>query len=172
MLTRENPGFWLAFLRITVGVAWLIAAIIKVLNPDYASADLQPRLSQWAASGHDAIGAFISSTLIPNLNTLSFALRGLEVLIGVSLIFGIFTRLGAFCGFAIVAGAWILQHGFDSPAGYAGSTFIVLVTMLFLVFAPASRIFAADLLLARRVVIIPPPPTTTTPPPTAGSAVV
>jgi uncharacterized membrane protein YphA (DoxX/SURF4 family) len=104
------------------------------------------------------------------LNALSFALKALEVLIGVSLILGMFTRLGAFCGFAIVAGAWIFRHGFDSPAGYAGSTFIVLVTMLFLVFAPASRIFAADLLLARRVVISP-PPATTSPPPAAGSTV-
>jgi uncharacterized membrane protein YphA (DoxX/SURF4 family) len=170
VLTRENPGFWVAFLRITVGVAWLSAGIIKVLNPDYVSADLQPTLSQWAASGHDAIGSFISSALIPNLNALSFALKALEVLIGVSLILGMFTRLGAFCGFAIVAGAWIFRHGFDSPAGYAGSTFIVLVTMLFLVFAPASRIFAADLLLARRVVISP-PPATTSPPPAAGSTV-
>ena len=172
MLTRENPGFWLAFLRIAVGVAWLISGILKVLNPDYVSADLQPTLSQWAASGHDAIGAFISSTLLPNLNTLSFALKGLELLIGVSLILGIFTRLGALCGFAIVAGAWILRHGFDSSTGYAGSTFIVLVTMLFLVFAPASRVFAADLLLVRRVVIARPPPATPTPPPAAGSTVV
>jgi uncharacterized membrane protein YphA (DoxX/SURF4 family) len=171
VLTRENPGFWLAFLRITVGVAWLIAGIRKVLNPNYVSADLQPTLSQWAASGYDAIGVFISSTLLPNLNTLSFALKGLELLIGVSLILGIFTRLGALCGFAIVAGAWILRHGFDSSAGYAGSTFIVLVTMLFLVFAPASRVFAADLLLVRRVVVTP-PPATPTQPPAAGSPVV
>ncbi len=170
MLTRENPGFWLAFLRIFIGVAWLAAGVIKVFNPAYMGTDLVPKLSQWAASGNDAISTFVSSILIPNVNALSFAIEGLEVLVGVSLILGIFTRLGALCGVVIVAGAWILGHAFNSPAGYGSSTFIVLISMLFLVFAPASRIFAADLLLARRVVVTPPSPEPAASPPVVGSS--
>lgn len=147
---------WLAFLRITVGVAWLVGGLIKVLDPTYASGVLQPALTNWALRGNDPIGAFVTSTLLPNVDVLAFALKALELLIGVSLVFGLFTRLGAFCGFAITTAGWVFQHGFDSAAGYGSSTFIVLMTMLFLIFAPASRVLAADRLLVRRVT--PPPP--------------
>ena len=157
-----TPSFWLAFLRITVGVAWLVGGLLKVLDPNYASGVLAPSLTQWALRGNDAIGAFITSSLLPNVDTIAFAIKALELLVGVSLILGIFTRLGAFCGFAIVAAGWILQHGFDSAAGYGGSNFIVLVTMLFLVFAPASRVLAADRLMMRRIAAPPPPPAPTT----------
>lgn len=158
-----NP--WLAFLRITVGVAWLAAGLIKVLDPTYAGSVLQPLLTNWSLRGNDAIGAFITSTLLPNVDVLAFAIKAVELLVGVSLILGIFTHLGAACGFAITAAGWIFQHGFDSAAGYGGSTFIVLVTMLFLTFAPASRVLAADRLFTRRIVAPPPPPT-----PTVGSS--
>jgi uncharacterized membrane protein YphA (DoxX/SURF4 family) len=157
MLTRENPGFWIAFLRIAVGAAWLLGGLLKVLDPHYASGVLQPLLANWALRGNDAIGAFVTSALLPNVDVLAFALKALELLVGVSLVLGIFTRLGAFCGFAIVAAGWVFQHGFDSAAGYGNSTFIVLVTMLFLIFAPASRVFAADRLMMRKIAAPPPP---------------
>ena len=117
-------------------------------------------MSPWALRGNDAIGAFITSSLLPNVDALAFAIKAVELLVGVSLILGIFTRLGAFCGFAIAAASFVFQHGFDSVSGYAGGNFIVLVTMLFLVFAPASRVFAADRLMMRRIAAPPPPPTT------------
>jgi uncharacterized membrane protein YphA (DoxX/SURF4 family) len=152
----------LAFLRITVGIAWLVGGLLKVLDPNYASGVLAPMLTNWALRD-DAIGAFITSNVLPNVDVLAFALKAAELLIGISLVFGLFTRLGAFCGFAIVAAGWIFQHGFDSAAGYGGSTFIVLMTMLFLIVAPASRVLAADRLFVRRVAApapAPPPPTT------------
>jgi uncharacterized membrane protein YphA (DoxX/SURF4 family) len=152
---------WLAFLRITVGIAWLVAGLLKVLDPNYASGVLQPLLANWALRG-DAIGAFVTSNVLPNVDVLAFALKAVELLVGISLVFGIFTRVGAFFGFAITAAGWVFQHGFDSAAGYGSSTFIVLMVMLFLIFAPASRVLAADRLLVRRVVTPPPPPATTT----------
>ena len=150
---------WLAFLRITVGVAWLVSGLLKVLDPNYASGVLQPLLTGLALRG-DAIGAFITSSMLPNVDALAFALKAVELLVGVSLVFGIFARLGAFFGFAIAAAGWVFQHGFDSAAGYGSSTFIVLMTMLFLIFAPASRVLAVDRLMMRRIVVPTPPPAT------------
>jgi uncharacterized membrane protein YphA (DoxX/SURF4 family) len=126
---------------------------------------LQPVLSNLALRG-DAIGAFITSSVLPNVDAFAFALKALELLVGVSLVFGIFARVGAFCGFAIAAAGWVFQHGFTSAAGYGSSTFIVLMTMLFLIFAPASRVLAADRLLRRRVVV----PTPAPPPATVESS--
>ena len=167
MLTRENPGFWLAFLRITVGLSWLVAGVLKVLDPAYTGAKLQPLLASWAGRGDDALSSFVTSNLLPNADVVAFVLKALEVLVGVSLVLGIFTRLGALVGFAIVAAGWVFQHGFAAAAGYGESTFIVLVTMFFLIFAPASRVLAADLLMVRRVrVPVAPPPQ----PPTVGSS--
>lgn len=162
MVTRHVPGSWLAGLRILVGFSWLIAAFEKIVDPAYGTAVLRPTLEVWAAHAQAPVASFIAGTLLPNVDIVSFALKAVEALVGISLILGVFSRIGAFAGFAIVAGAWVFKDGFDRLSGYAGADFIVLATMLFLALAPAARCWSLETVARRqRTVIIPPPPVAT-----------
>jgi thiosulfate dehydrogenase [quinone] large subunit len=131
-------------LRILVGFSWLINGLDKILDPSYDGASLQPMLAGWSASGHGALSTFVSSNLLPHVGVVAFLLKAGEVAIGVALITGIVGRLAAFGGFIIVAGAWLFKGSYDSMFGYAGGNFIIMVTMLFLTFAPTGLVWRID----------------------------
>jgi hypothetical protein len=131
MQTKQTPGFWIAFLRIAVGASWIVAAVEKIINPAYDTATLLPTLQQWSADP-GPIGLFVAATLMPHVEVLSFALKALEMAVGVSL--------------------------------------VVLVTMLFLVFAP-SRVLDRLLVRERVVERTTAAPAASAPPPPMGGAV-
>jgi uncharacterized membrane protein YphA (DoxX/SURF4 family) len=165
MVRRHVPGSWIAGLRILVGFSWLAAAYEKIVDPAYATAVLRPTLETWAAHAQPPVASFIAGMLLPNIDELSFALKAVEVLIGISLVFGVLSRFGAFAGFVIIAAAWVFRDGFEQLGGYAGADFIVMATMLFLALAPAARVWSIDAVLfrPRTVVISSPPPPVATP---------
>ena len=146
--TGRAPAFWFGCLRILVGFSWLVNGLDKILDPSYDGAALQPMLSGWAAGGHGALSAFVNS-LLPHVGVVGFVLKAGEVAIGLALITGIVGRPAAFAGFIIVAGAWLFKSSYDSMFGYAGGNFIIMLTMLFLTFAPAGSVWRIDRVFAR-----------------------
>lgn len=168
MERRLTPAFWLTLLRIAAGAALLIGGIEKVLNPAYLAQTLRPNLQQWTAHNPDSIATTIGTAVLPHLEPFAFALEAVEILAGVALIFGFLANLGAFAGFIIIGGAWVLKHDYGTLAGYGETDFIVIATMLYLTFVPAGRFMGFDRALFRRrpAVFVPPP----VPPPPAAAA--
>jgi len=147
--TGRAPGFWFGFLRVLVGFSWLLNGLDKILDPSYDGASLQPMLAGWSAGGHGALSAFVGSTLLPHVGVVGFVLKAGEIVIGLALITGIAGRLAAFGGFIIVAGAWLFKGSYDTMFGYAGGNFIIMLTMLFLTFAPAGAVWRMDRIFVR-----------------------
>lgn len=163
MFAYRTPGVWLAPLRIAVGAAWSIAAYQKIVDPTYDSAVLSPTLQHWATTAPEPFATFVVTSLIPHLSTIAFLLKAADALVGIALIFGFLTPLGASIGFVIAAGVWIFNDGYANLGGYASAEFITVVTMLFLMLVPAGLVLGVDRALfgARvrrpRDIVVPPP---------------
>jgi uncharacterized membrane protein YphA (DoxX/SURF4 family) len=149
MSIRRSHPLWITLLRIAVGFSWLVTGFQKVMNPSY-SLTFHSMIEHWAIGSSGGIHAFLISTVLPSADALSFALKALELLIGLSLVLGLIAPLGAFGGFAIIAAAWVFKQSFESAGGYVDGNFIVMVTMLFLVLTSPGRYFGLDAFFFRR----------------------
>jgi thiosulfate dehydrogenase (quinone) large subunit len=152
---------WLSLVRILTGVIWLIHAVPKFLHGDrflppngFFATYLQQGIASTAGPYHD----FIASTVAPNAMLFAQLTRFGELLVGISLVLGLFTRIGGFFGVVLplnymaVRGAVGTLSGWGSPdASLALLSFISLVL-------PTGRIAGFDGLrtprAARRTAVV------------------
>ncbi len=137
----------LAGLRIYLGLIFLLAVLPKF------SGDFAPRLNGFLsnvglATGHPFYRAFLNATVLPHLRVFAGLVKGGELLVAVSLIAGLATRLGALLAvvltlnYMFAKGAWFWQ-----PSSNDGA-FAVLALVLIIV--RAGRTFGLDRHLAER----------------------
>ena len=143
-MNRPAASPWPVLLRIGVGGSWLIAGASKVADPAYATTLLAPTLTRWANINHGPISSFIATSLIPNVGVLAFVVKVAELLIGIALIVGLFTRLAALVGLLAIGFAWVLQEGFATLSGYGVGIFLIMITMLYLTLASSGHLLAID----------------------------
>jgi uncharacterized membrane protein YphA (DoxX/SURF4 family) len=121
-------------------------------------------LTRWANLNHGTISSFIATSLIPNVGVLAFVVKVAELLIGIALIVGLFTRLAAFLGLLAIGAAWVLQEGFATLSGYGVGTFLIMITMLYLTLASSGHLLAVDAIRSRKATSPPPLQPTPVPP--------
>lgn len=137
----------LAGLRIYVGVIFLLAVVPKL------SGDFTPRLSGFLshvglAEGHPFYRAFLTTTVLPHLALFAGLVKAGELLVALSLIGGLATRLGALLAvvltlnYMFAKGAWPWQ-----PSSNDGAFAVIA---LVLIIARAGRTFGLDRHLAER----------------------
>lgn len=150
--SRTYAG-WLAIARILTGVIWLIHAVPKFLHGDrflpptgFFATYLQQGIASTSGPYHD----FIVSTVAPNALLFAQLTRFGELLVGISLVLGLFTRLGGLFGvilplnYMAVRGAVSTLSGWGSPdAALALLSFISLVL-------PTGRVAGVDAMRAPR----------------------
>lgn len=159
--TWERAGLTVA--RIIIGVLWLTQAAWKLppsfgCPPDFAaSTDFAHRttgLCDWTG----LMGAFsifpphqwlMQNFIIPNLSWVGWLIFLGEVFLGVSLIFGLFTRLGGLLGFLmalnLLLGLWEVPHEW-----YWTYIMLMVLQWVFLVTA-AGRVLGVDARLIARL---------------------
>lgn len=98
---RSAPLWPLALARILLGVLWLFSLRWK-LPPNFESSS-QTSLREWlelevqhAAFG--VYGSIIENVVLPNFTAFAWLIFLLELGVGLSLLLGLFTRVGAFVG--------------------------------------------------------------------------
>jgi hypothetical protein len=108
------------------------------------------RLRYWMEqeAGHASfalLSAFVGDIVLPNLNLFGPLVYLTEVVIGVSLLLGLFSRLGALLGALMATNLWL---GLYSAPGEWPWTymFLVIIQGLFIV-DPPGRVLGADVLL-------------------------
>lgn len=140
----RHVGIWL--LRLIAGSMWWQQSLWKIppnydgliywmkQMVDYASIPLQAQLVQ--------------SIVLPNIILFGPLVYGIEVLIAVSLILGLITRIGAGLGALMAVNLWL---GLYSAPGEWPWTygFLVIIQMLF-VLDPPGRSLGADAVLHKR----------------------
>lgn len=143
---------WFTALRIFAGLFWLSHGVPKFLNPAmFMPPDgFMPQLVTKAIQTqtgfyHD----FLANIVAPNLPVFAELVRLGEVLVGCSLLLGIFTRFGGFVG-CFLALNYMAAKGEFSSWTTIGELDACAFVLSFLMFAvPAGRVGGIDALLHR-----------------------
>ena len=145
--TAQNVGVWIA--RVIVGGMWWQQSLWKI-PPNYDG------LVYWMnqMGDHASIklqGDLVHDFVVPNITVFGPLVYAMEVFIGISLILGLLTRLGAFLGILMALNLWLGLYSAPGewPWTYA---FIVLLQLLFII-DPPGRDLGADVLLRRRYLV-------------------
>jgi len=146
-------GGWLALVRVLTGAIWLIHAIPKFLHGDtflppngFFTTYLQQGIATTMGPYHD----FMVSIVSPNAAVFAELVRLGELLVGVSLVLGLFSRVGGFFGIVLplnymaVRGAVGTLSGWGSP-----DASLALLSAISLVL-PTGRVAGFDGLGKRR----------------------
>ena len=141
---------WLALVRALTGVLWLAHAVPKFLKgPAFLPPEgrfatyLQQGIATTAGPYHD----FMMSVVQPNAALFAELVRLGELMVGVSLLFGLFSRIGAFFGVVLPLN-YMAARGFVGTLGSPDAS-IALLSLINLVL-PTGRVAGFDGLRASR----------------------
>jgi uncharacterized membrane protein YphA (DoxX/SURF4 family) len=146
-------GGWLALVRILTGAIWLLHAVPKFLKSamflppnGFFASYLQDGITKTTGPYHD----FLVNVVTPNAATFAELVRFGELLVGISLVLGLFSRVGAFFG-VVLPLDYLAARGALGTFNAWGSTdaCIALLSAMSLVL-PTGRIVGLDGLRARR----------------------
>jgi len=141
----------LVILRVLIGWHFLYEGIVKVVNPGWSAAS-------FLQASQGPLGSFFKSMAanFTVLGTIDFCNQWGLVLVGLSLIIGLFSRWASIGGMALLFMYYISNPpfiGLDAPAVAEGSYLIVnknlieLFALLVLFLFPTGRIIGLDRLL-------------------------
>lgn len=153
---KTTPLWPIAISRIMIGILWLFSLRWK-LPPDFAP-DTGRGLLDWLQlevqhAAFSFYGDFVSSVVIPNFTFFAWIIFLTELLVGLSLLTGTFTRLGGTVGvlMALNLGIGLLEVPGEWPWSYVmlamwQGTFVV---------AGAGRLWGVDGWLQERMTAVP-----------------
>ena len=149
---RKTPLWPIAASRILIGILWLFSLRWK-LPPDFAPAAGRGLLDwlqlevQYPA--FELYASFVANIVIPNFTLFAWIIFTAELLVGLSLLTGTFTRLGAAVGLlmAVNLGVGLLEVPGEWPWSYV---MLVMWHGTFLI-AGAGRLWGLDHWLNARV---------------------
>ena len=152
-LRRERAPLWpIALSRMAIGVLWLFSLRWK-LPPDFAPdagrglLDYLQLEAQYPAFGF--YGRLVESVVIPNFTVFAWIIFLAELLVGLSLLSGTLTRLGAAVGLlmALNLGIGMLEVPNEWPWSYI---MLAMFHFVFL-FTAAGRVLGVDAWLRHRL---------------------
>jgi uncharacterized membrane protein YphA (DoxX/SURF4 family) len=135
--------------RFYLGAVFAIAALTKIVAPHGYVAAVRAFLISPATSAAPAwYATFINTNVIPNISTWAAAVVLGEVCIALSLIFGLFTRLGAAVAiFALANYTFATGMAFWTPGNVDAADIILAFVVLM---SGPGRIFGIDRFLVPR----------------------
>ncbi len=143
--TRSST-LWLALIRILVGFEWLRSGWEKVVDPEFA-AGLPNTLGFFASQNPNAwYVSLINNIALPNVRLFAILVAYGEFLVGLSLLLGLFTYVGAF--FAMVMNAnYFFATSHLSPSNY-GLNFVLFIVTFILILGGACKVLSLDQVLS------------------------
>lgn len=167
---------WLALLRILTGAMWIAHALPKFLNGAtfMPPNGMMPKLvAHGAQHGSHAFAGFFANVVTPNLPLFAELVRLGELLTGIALLLGLFTRLGGLVGIVLPILYLAAKGPLLSYETLATPDFSMIVLSAINLVLPTGRVLGFDALLGRRrtrvprvqAEFVPEPPVTPPPPP-------
>jgi hypothetical protein len=98
-----------------------------------------------------ANGAFIDNFVQPNIRWFGYVIWGMEALIAVSMILGLFSRLGGLVAIAQSAQLWVGLAGIGNPVEWEWTYNMILALSLVMFAVAPGRVFGLDTLLRPRL---------------------
>lgn len=150
---------WLALVRILTGAIWLIHAVPKFLKPGLflppggAFAQyLQAGITKTTGPYHD----FLVTVVVPNAAVFADLVRFGELLVGISLVLGLFSRLGGFFGIVLTLDYMAGRGAMGTISGWSSlDACLALLSAINLVL-PTGRVAGFDGLRTPRTLRRPP----------------
>jgi uncharacterized membrane protein YphA (DoxX/SURF4 family) len=142
---------WLA--RFFIGALWWQQSLWKLPptytdNPD-GSGGLRywmGEMTKWASTGLQR--QFVKDVVLPHFYFFAPQVYFSEVLIAITLILGLFSRLGAFVGALLAINLWLGLY--RSPAEWPWTYFFLIVVQIMLLVQRPGRSLGLDAILVRR----------------------
>lgn len=149
--TVQNFCLWLA--RLFVGGMWYQQMLWKMPPTFTDNADGSGGLGYWMGemtryAAFKPHASLVKDLMLPNFGFFAYQVWALETFIAVSLLLGLFTRLGGLLGILMALNLWLglYNRPHEWPWAYF---FLILLSALFLFFR-AGRALGIDALIARR----------------------
>ncbi|HZT13688.1 MAG TPA: TQO small subunit DoxD [Candidatus Baltobacteraceae bacterium] len=143
-------GRWVAFFRIYIGALWFEYGTSK-LEPAWAA----PKgefydASKFAASTvHGPIRAFIETVVLPHQQIFALLVAFGETLVGISLVLGLLTRIGAAGGMFLSASYFLAQGKYQQRFGLESLELLLFVCCLMLLALHSENFLSLDSWLAK-----------------------
>lgn len=136
-------------LRWVVGLLWINSALGKLAVANYGATAFKATNTGFAAKTPFGWYAdFLKGFVIPNANWFGYFVAYGELFVGIALVVGVLTHIGAISGFFLNLNFW-LASGYAGGSG--GSVNIAMATVAVLVLvSPAATWFSVDRWLAER----------------------
>ena len=141
---RSPLHLWSWLARFFIGAMWWEQSLWK-LPPNYSGLRYWvEEMGKWASTGLQR--QFVKDVVLPHFNFFAPQVYISEVLIAVTLILGLFSRLGAFLGTLMAINLWLGLY--RSPAEWPWTYFfLIVVQIMFLVQRPGRSLGLDALLL-------------------------
>jgi uncharacterized membrane protein YphA (DoxX/SURF4 family) len=144
---------WLCAARILLGSMWWQQSLWK-LPPFYTDmpgvedSGLRHWMGEMVRNASFSLQSkFVQDLVLPHFNFFAPLVYGTEVFIGVSLILGIFTRLGAALGALMALNLWLGLY--RSPSEWPWTYFFLVLLQVTFAVLPVGRSLGVDEILAR-----------------------
>ena len=150
--TADSSAGWLAVVRVYTGFFWLTHALFKWQDAEWTAphGSMATIVQQMAQSTSGFYHNFLVGTVLPNAALFANLVRWGETLTAISLLLGLWTRLGGLGGVFLPLNYWLAKGAFAHLDGYGGLDAAALVLSFINVVLPTNRVFALDALLRSR----------------------
>ena len=153
MASHWSYAGWFTLLRLYAGAFWLAHGIPKFLDsPAYMPpSGFMPQLVQKGISSQTGFyHGFLLNVVAPNIHLFAELVRLGEVLVGCSLILGVFTRFGGFVGCFLALNYMAAKGGFSDWTTIGSIDAAAFMLSFLMLVIPAGRVAGVDALLVRR----------------------
>lgn len=143
--------FWIA--RFFIGALWFQQSLWK-LPPTFTDRPdgtgglryWMTEMGQYAALGMQR--SFVTNTVLPHFAFFGYQVWAVETFIAISLLLGLFTRLGGLLGVLMAFNLWLGLY--NRPNEWPWTYFFLVLLMCFFIFTKAGRALGLDASIARR----------------------
>lgn len=146
-------AIWLAILRIVVGFIWLAHGIAKFLQGALfmpPGGFMPMAVARGVQSNVGFYRDFLLNVVTPHVPIFAELVRLGEVLVGLSLVFGFLTRLGALGGVLLTLNYYFLNNPMLTFGSLGTLDFATLVLSAINFVLPTGRMLGVDALLGRK----------------------
>ena len=144
---QKSSAIGPVLLRITLGILWLEMGILK-LHPNFMKG-LESKLKFWAEENpYPWYKYFLENLAIPHWQIFGYQVMIGEILVGLSLIFGILTELSSFFGFLMIMNFYFASSYAESQ--WYWTFYVIAVSHVVVMLTRAGRAFGIDYFFAKR----------------------
>ncbi len=146
-------GMWLSLVRISTGIIWLLHAVPKFRQSESfmpPNGFVVTYVTQGIEKTTGPYHGFLTSVVAPNIGIFAELVRLGEACVGLSLLFGLFTRFGGGVGVILTLNYIAARGGLQSAREWGSIDACLMLLSAISLVLPTGRVFGVDAIFSRR----------------------